>query len=220
MIKRPVWTLGISLALFGSVLTGCGQAPASHHAHTPTTRAHHPTASQSRPTITPTSSPPSHPIPQPTPVVTQAVVPPSPSFAGSAPWTPNAPAGVGSPAGLKVSVTNVRTEGSLLGQRVLLLQLTLTNITSSLILFTLNDFTVSATDQSNRYSQNDAISTGLSRTNSLFPYPLTPRVPEATTLEIPSGATVHGAVTVVFPPAPNYRFWLAGAMHPAATFPE
>jgi hypothetical protein len=144
---------------------------------------------------------------------------PPPSFAGTT-WTPGyiGPAGVGSPAGIRIAVNRVRLVGTYHQDRVYQLTLTLKNITSSMVLFTLNDFNVVAPSQPDRYSQNDAMSQGLSQNASLFPYPLSPKVPSATTLQIPSGATKTGEVTVLVPPAARYDVYVAGLRTPVASF--
>jgi hypothetical protein len=205
-MRKMRWHMGF-LALVMGITAGCGGGTPAAAGHA-TVRS-----SAAVPSVPPSSTPaPSSPA-----QASSTSAAPPPSFSGSV-WSPVAPAGVGSPAGLKVSVLNVTPDGQSGNKKVYLVDLSLTNITSSMILLTLNEFNVVAPGHTTLYSDNDLVGRGLTSENSLFPYPLTPKDPIATTVEIPSGAQVNGDVTVIVPPASAYTVLLAGAELPAAHF--
>ncbi len=88
------------------------------------------------------------------------------------------------------------------------------NPTSSVVTLALNDFTVDPFG-STAYSWNDYVTTGISSGTSLFPYPLDPDRPGATTINVFPDATDKGYVTIQVAPASQYQLiWNTGSTSP------
>lgn len=212
-------------ALAGAaVLAGCGNAVSLPQPHLTSPSAPSLPSSPATPSPAPSSSAPSGSGS----AVAHTSVPAttsSRSAASSAPAspTPPAPPGTGSYTELKISVTKVVPEGTAYTSghalNLYLLDIKVTNPTSAIITMALNDFSaVSATSQA--YSWNDYAETGLSSSNSFFPFPVTPASPQSTQVDIFPNQSRTGAVTVQVAPATQYQLiWgSAAAAVPGATF--
>ncbi|MDA8192857.1 MAG: hypothetical protein M0Z53_02490 [Thermaerobacter sp.] len=110
---------------------------------------------------------------------------------------------------LHVTVAGVTREGTATASgkslNLYLVRFSIENPTSAMISLTLNDVTAVPAGQSYSYSWNDYASTGLSSGTSLFPYPLTPKTPSSTVLNIFPAQTVSGDITVQVPAASSYQ---------------
>ncbi len=193
------------------ILAGCGTqaAPKTNAvAHTPAPQSTSPSPS-STPSPSATSTSPSSPSTSPT-ITTSA---PATSV-----QTPPVPAGAGAYTSLGIHVTSVTSEGTSTssGQRlnVYRIGVSVYNPTSSVVTLALNDFTVDPPG-STVYSWNDYVTTGMSSGTSLFPYPLDPDRPGATTLNVFPDATKSGYVTIEVATANQYQLtWNTGSTSP------
>lgn len=127
----------------------------------------------------------------------------SPGSTGSTSNTPPLPPNAGSFSELKVSVLHVTPDGTASSsghsEVVYLLQLRVQNPSSGNVSLALNDFSAIPVAGSYAYSWNDYASAGLSSTNSLFPWPVSPKTPAADTRYVFSGNAITGDVTVEVP---------------------
>lgn len=123
---------------------------------------------------------------------------------------------------VQATVNSVQADGTahVNGQSydVYLLNVTLRNPTTAMILFQLNDIVVGPTGSSTAYSLNDFDLTGITEQNSLFPYPIVATHPAAVVVRVPSGASVTGDFTVETSNAPSYSVNIVGTSGAVATF--
>lgn len=212
MLNRSVLRTISFMTVAGLLLAGCGTqaAPKTNAAaHTPAPQRTSPSASSTAPSPSTTSPSPSSPSASPT-ITTSAPV--------TSTETPPVPAGAGAYTSLGVHVTSVTSEGTATssGKRLNLYRIGVSvyNPTSSVVTLALNDFTVDPAG-STAYSWNDYVTTGVSSSTSLFPYPLDPDRPGATTLNVFPDATKSGYVTVEVPSASQYQLtWNTGSTSP------
>lgn len=216
MPNRSVLRTLSFMTIAGLILAGCGtQAAPKTNAVTHTPAPQSPSPSSSSPS---SSSAPSSSAPSTSPSSPSA----SPTITTSAPatstQTPPVPAGAGAYTSLGVHVTSVTSEGTATssGKRlnVYRIGVSVYNPTSSVVTLALNDFTVDPRG-STAYSWNDYVTTGLSSATSLFPYPLDPDRPGATTLNVFPDASKSGYVTIQVPTASQYQLtWNTGSTSP------
>ena len=210
IIGAPVMTLAVA---------GCGTHAANVSA--PHHTAHHhsggsapasspsvsPSVSTSVSTSTSTSTAQSVPVsnnPNPQPVLSTA-----PSGGG-----------VGNTTGIRASVNKVTAEGTVsvgsATDNLYLVNMTLKNVTTSMIPFALSDVVVAANNASS--SRNDYSMKGITQQNSLFPYPIVPSHAQAVVVMVQSNQTVSGDFTVEVPQASQYAVRISGSPSPIATF--
>ncbi|MCY0899285.1 MAG: hypothetical protein OWU33_10205 [Firmicutes bacterium] len=225
--------LGLMLIIcVGGAATACGATARTPTALSHPTRHHH-HARASRAATTPSPSVASTPTPSSTPS-TPPSISVSTSTSRSVPvQTPSAPpapvitqeppvGGVTNPNQVEATVNRVNLEGTVRvdgsPDRLYLLNVTLRNPTPAMILFALNDILVGPGSSNPQTSRNDYVLTGVTATNSLFPYPIVPTHAEAVVVRVPSNRAVTGNLTVEVPVAPSYSVWIAGDSAPVATF--
>lgn len=221
-MNRPTryWTLTIVAPLTLAALSGCGahtspQASGHHYHH-----HHHRQATNNSPSSSPSSAPPSSSAAPPSSSsvpVQVASKPPSPVLTTG----PQA-GGVAGPNQVEATVNSVQADGTAtvngLTNYVYLLNVTLRNPTTAMILFQLNDIVVGPTGTKTAYSLNDYDLQGISQKNSLFPYPIVPQHPGAVVVRVPSGQSVTGDFTVDLPSASSYTVSIVGTSGAIATF--
>ncbi|MCY0878795.1 MAG: hypothetical protein OWU84_07640 [Firmicutes bacterium] len=232
------------VTLLGAGATACGATattPAAlAHAH------HHPKSAPTvAKTSTPSPSPSVSPSSTPEPSTTPSSVPPSLSVSPSTstsvssssssvpvqtPSTPPQPVvtaeppvgGVTNPNQVQAAVNTVQAEGTVTvngtPERLYLLNVTLHNPTPAMILFALNDIIVGPGNANPGSSRNDYVLTGVTASNSLFPYPIVPQHAEAVVVRVPSNRSVTGDFTVEVPVASSYSVWISGDNAPIAMF--
>jgi len=101
---------------------------------------------------------------------------------------------------------------------VYLINMSLKNITTSVIPFALDDVIVAPTGSSVTHSRNDYSLSGVTQENSLFPYPLVPSHAEAVVTLINSNTSVSGYFTAEVPIANQYAVHISGNASAIATF--
>lgn len=220
-MTRMTLLWGLMVPAAAIALAGCGHpstpvAATHHHKNTahhhaakstsPTSPSTSPSVSVSASTSTSTTLPVQSASTEPQPVVTAA--PPG--------------GGVATPNQVQATVNSVLAEGTVTvsGQteHLYLINLTLHNTTTGMILFPLNDVIVGPSHTTVTRSRNDYRLTGITQQNSLFPYPIVPNHPQAVVRQVPSGASVTGSLTVEVPSASRYAIWISGENAPIATF--
>lgn len=221
MTPRHRYLLWPLLATIAVTAAGCGHhttpsaTPShSHHHH------HRRAGSRGVPSSsTPSSSPSTAPSSSPSAPVQSQSSPTSPVLTSVPPA-----GGVASANQVQATVNSVKTDGSaqVNGQtdNVYLINVTLKNPTTAMILFQLNDLIVSPQGVLAASSLNDYDMTGITQQNSLFPYPIVPTHPGAVVVRVPSGQSVTGDFTVEVPVASAYQVRLAGTSGAIATFSE
>ncbi len=200
-----------------AVLAGCGfhsASPAHHHPH------HLRSSSSPSPSTTPSPSPSQTPSPSPSTQPTSASPSHSKTSAPSSPsQSPPPPPGAGSYRELRIFVQNAKFEGTstVNGQRlnVFLLTLKVENPTSGMIGLTLNDLSVRANNRT--YSWNDFSNAGLTKTNSLFGYPPTPKDADGDVVQILPGRPLTGDMTVQVPNSSQYQLLFNGTSTPTSS---
>jgi hypothetical protein len=215
------WALGILAPLTLAAIAGCGshntpQASGrrhhqKHHHHGGTTAPSNSTSSTA-----PSSSTSTPPSSSSVPVQT-ASTPPSPVLTTG----PQA-GGVAGPNQVQATVNTVQADGTvqIQGQTdyVYLLNVSLRNPTTAMILFSLNDIVVGPTGSNPAYSLNDYDLRGITQQNSLFPYPIVPAHAGAVVVRVPSGQSVSGSFTVEVPKAASYTVSIVDTSGAIATF--
>ena len=212
IIGAPVMTLAVA---------GCGTHAANVSA--PHHTAHHhsggsapasspsvsPSVSTSVSTSTSTSTAQSVPVsnnPNPQPVLSTA-----PSGGG-----------VGNTTGIRASVNKVTAEGTVsvgsATDNLYLVNMTLKNVTTSMIPFALNDVVVAPANSNASSSRNDYSLKGITEQSSLFPYPIVPTHAQAVVVMVQSNQSVTGDFTVEVPQASQYAVRISGSPSPIATF--
>lgn len=217
MKRSSYWALGL-LTPFTFVAAGCGQHP------TPTATGHHLRHHHHRNSggSVPSSSP--SPSPSSTAPSNTASVPVSSPASPASPVLTSAPpaGGVAESNQVAATVNTVQADGTSMvnGQRdnVYLLNVTLHNPTTAMILFQLNDLVVAPSTSGASSSLNDYDMAGITQANSLFPYPIVPTHPNAVVVRVPSGRSVSGNFTVEVPNATSYSVSIAGTKGVVATF--
>ncbi|POB10312.1 hypothetical protein CO251_10185 [Sulfobacillus sp. hq2] len=209
--KSVKWSILLSLPL---ALAGCG----FHHAASAPNTSRPKTLRQTSPS--PSPSPSASPSPSQTPS--------SPSTSSSSsPATQSVqappPPGAGPYTGLKVAVVAAVPEGTstVSGQRLNVYRLTVTvdNPTSGIIGLALDDLAVDANGAS--YAWNDYVQQGLTASNSLFAFPLTPKSPASDVTQILPGRPLTAELTIQAPSASQYVLVWNGTSTPTgpqATF--
>ncbi len=199
----------------GLVLAGCGTTASPKTSSVPQAQTN-PSSSTPTTSTVPSSSPSpsstsSAPTTSSTPSITTSAAPTNTE-------TPPVPPGAGAYTSLGIHVTSVTAEGTSTSSgknlAVYRIGLSLYNPTSSVVTLTLNDFTVDPTG-STAYSWNDYVTTGISSGTSLFPYPLHPEHPGASTINVFPDATDKGYVTIQVSAASRYQLtWNTGSTSP------
>lgn len=213
----------VALASLSAMAAGCG----SHVSKT--AAGHHVTHHHQAPT-----SPSSSTSPSPTPTATPSSSPTTSNHATTSvavqqnpnpsPVVSNQPTGggVGTTAGLRITVQSVQPHGivNVNGQTdaVYDINLSLHNITTSMIQFALSDIVVAPSGTKPALSRNDYDLSGISSQNSLFPAPIVPNHAQAVVRLIPSNQTVSGMFSVEVPQASHYTIEVTGFSSPIATF--
>lgn len=223
-MKPNVLVSALVLSTGGLLLAGCG-SPSHQSSGKPPHSSHSHSKTSSTPSVTSsTSSSPSSPSGSGTPTSSST----SPSItnlqSSTVSASPPAPPGAGSYSELQVKLDSVQPEGTATTTgtplNLYLLKITVTNPTSSVISIALNDFTVSPLSHPGTYSWNDYVTTGITSSNSLFPFPLYPRSPRATVLNAFPSQSYTGLVTIQVPSASKYGLmWnQSGTTNALATF--
>lgn len=201
------------IVVAGLILAGCGtQALPKTNSAANATTSHSSAAPQSSSTPSPSpSSTSSSPSASVTPTITTSA---PPSTTETAPVPP----GAGAYTSLGIHVTSVTNEGTATSSgkslTVYRIGISVYNPTSSVVTLALNDFTVDPSGSS-AYSWNDYVTTGMSSSTSLFPYPLDPDRPAATAINVFPDATNKGYVTIQVASASQYQLlWNTGATSP------
>jgi hypothetical protein len=123
---------------------------------------------------------------------------------------------------VRASVNTVQADGTaqVSGHTdyVYLINVTLRNPTTAMILFPLADLVVGPSSITASSSLNDFDMKGITPSNSLFPYPIVPTHPQAVVVRVASGASVSGDFTVEVPPSSQYDVHIAGTSGAIATF--
>ncbi len=200
-----------------AVLAGCGfhsASPAHHKPHV--LRSSSSVSPSTAPSPSPSTQPSSSPSVTPSsssPTTSQSKTSPSPS------QTPPPPPGAGSYRELRIFVQHAQPEGTRMvnGQRlnIYLLTLKVENPTSGMIGLALDDVSVQANHR--LYSWNDFSLTGLTKSNSLFGYPPTPKDPDGDVTQILPGRPLTGDITVQVPSASQYQLVFNGTSTPTSS---
>lgn len=207
-------------------IAGCGQQHPAASAPVKTNHKQHHTTSAS-PSTVPSSSPsPSASSSPSVSVSTSTSVSSLPvqSNANPQPVLSNVPsaAGVGNPSGIRATVNSVQAEGTVTvngsSDNLYLLNMTLRNITTSMIQFPLSDLIVAPSTTSATTSRNDYSLDGITKSDSLFPYPIVPDHASAVIVMVPSNQSVSGDFTVEVPSASHYSVRISGDSSAVATF--
>ncbi len=216
------WALALT-APIAVLAAGCGQhstpqAQTHHHHH------HHKKNSGKSSSAPPSSSSPSTAPSSPSQPPTSGSVPVKSATSPSNPVLTSAPpaGGVAGANQVQATVNSVRADGTATvngsTDYVYLLNLSLRNPTTAMILFQLNDIVVAPTGSGAQFSLNDYHMQGITQQNSLFPYPIVPIHPDAVVVRVPSGRTTSGSITVEVPPASQYSVHIVGTRGAVATF--
>ncbi|PSR20844.1 MAG: hypothetical protein C7B45_13220 [Sulfobacillus acidophilus] len=228
--RSMAWRLlAVSLPMM-LIAVGCGQQL------TPQALAHHHQKTHHKSTVTTSSSPSPSASASPSPSVspstsTTTVAPTSTSSVPvQSPSTPASPVltsvppagGVASANQVQATVNTVQLDGTAAVNSqtdyVYLINVTLRNPTTAMILFPLADLVVTPSTSAASSSLNDFDMTGITPSNSLFPYPIVPTHPQAVVVRVPSGASVSGDFTVEVAPSSQYDVHIAGINGAIATF--
>lgn len=212
--KSLSWILVVPALALGVV--GCGSHP------TPSASKHHHHAGKSKGSTVPSSGPSASQNPSSTSTPSGSV--PVATVSNPAPVLTAAPpaGGVAGANQVQASVNSVQAEGNVQvnGQteHLYLINVTLKNPTTAMILFSLSDLIVGPSQAEPVSSLNDFNLTGVSQQNSLFPYPIVPQHASAVTANVPSGQSVSGSFTVEVPLASHYSIWISEESGAIATF--
>lgn len=227
-MKKPLTLLGLFTGIATTLvsLSGCGTAQTASTT-TPTTR----TSSQQSPSPSPSPSPSQSSSPS----STQSATSPSSSAPSSKTivtstspsknYTKNPPPpNAGAYSDLILKVNQVTSEGTAASSgrslSLLRLKVTVTDPTSSMIALSMNDFAVMPSGQTGYVSSwNDYTTKGLTSSNTLFPFPFSPKSPQSYTILTRTGVSVTGDITVQVPNASQYRIvWASSHGKVAAQF--